>query len=258
MQLKAMPEFEIIPVLDLKGGSVVHGKAGKRETYRPIVSPFGPADAPLKIARGLLEAAEASILYIADLDAIAGQGDHAALIASLAVALPETEIWLDAGLADVESAYHWRAQGVTPVIGSESLASVAQWQALGRQADFDKADLDPVLSLDFDGETFRGPEGLRDDPDLWPRRVIIMTLARVGSGSGPDIARLQALRASGGEERRYYAAGGARNIQDLDVLAEAGAAGVAIATALHRGLLPKKEIAAFRRRRRLPIEPAKP
>jgi len=230
-----MPAFEIIPVLDLKGGAVVHGKAGKRETYRPIESLFGPADAPLEIARGLLEAAEASILYIADLDAIAGQGDHAALIASLAVALPETQIWLDAGIAEVESVCRWRALGVTPVIGS-----------------------DPVLSLDFDGETFRGPEEVRDDPRLWPRRVIVMTLARVGSGSGPDIARLQALRAIGGDERHYYAAGGVRNMQDLELLAEAGAGGVAIATALHRGLLPKKEIAAFRRRRRLPIEPAKP
>ncbi len=248
-----MPAFEIIPVLDLKGGAVVHGKAGKRETYRPIESLFGPADAPLEIARGLLEAAEASILYIADLDAIAGQGDHAALIASLAVALPETQIWLDAGIAEVESVCRWRALGVTPVIGSESLASLAQWQALRRQND-----LDPVLSLDFDGETFRGPEEVRDDPRLWPRRVIVMTLARVGSGSGPDIARLQALRAIGGDERHYYAAGGVRNMQDLELLAEAGAGGVAIATALHRGLLPKKEIAAFRRRRRLPIEPAKP
>ena len=43
-----------------------------------------------------------------------------------------------------------------------------------------------VLSLDFRGETFLGPQGLLDDAALWPHRVIVMTLARVGGGEGPD------------------------------------------------------------------------
>ncbi len=70
------------------------------------------------------------------------------------------------------------------------------------------------------------------EPALWPQRVIVMTLARVGSGAGPDLARLAAIQsiASG---REIYAAGGVRDAADLWALKEAGVSGALIATALH-------------------------
>ena len=60
-----------------------------------------------------------------------------------------------------------------------------------------------------------GPEALFDDPSLWPARVIVMTLDRVGSGGGPDVARLQDIASRAGS-RRVYAAGGIRDRADLD------------------------------------------
>jgi phosphoribosylformimino-5-aminoimidazole carboxamide ribotide isomerase len=71
-----------------------------------------------------------------------------------------------------------------------------------------------------------------------------MTLARVGSGAGPDVDRLAAVRriASG---RRIYAAGGVRDAADLAALAHAGIAGALVATALHDGRLAGAEIDAL-------------
>ena len=73
-----------------------------------------------------------------------------------------------------------------------------------------------------------------------------MTLARVGSGAGPDLQRLATIRdaASG---RRVYAAGGVRHAGDLANLARAGIAGALVASCLHNGCLSAEDIAALRR-----------
>ena len=71
-----------------------------------------------------------------------------------------------------------------------------------------------------------------------------MTLARVGSGEGPDLAR---LRPDHGENpgHRLYAAGGVRDLDDLKGLSDAGAAGVLVASALHDGRIGPEALARF-------------
>jgi phosphoribosylformimino-5-aminoimidazole carboxamide ribotide isomerase len=68
-----------------------------------------------------------------------------------------------------------------------------------------------------------------------------MTLARVGSGAGPDLERLAALRKAGGD-RAIYAAGGVRDAADLAALDRAGIAGALVATALHDGRIGRAEL----------------
>ena len=89
-----------------------------------------------------------------------------------------------------------------------------------------------MLSLDFRGDAFQGPAEILAESALWPQRVIVMTLARVGSGAGPDLARFAAIRSIAGG-RETYAAGGVRDAADLSALRAAGASGALIATALH-------------------------
>ncbi|PPC82303.1 MAG: hypothetical protein CTY40_05070 [Hyphomicrobium sp.] len=91
-----------------------------------------------------------------------------------------------------------------------------------------------ILSLDFRGDDFLGPPDLLARPNLWPETVIVMTLGRVGSGAGPDFERLSGIiaRADG---RQVIAAGGVRNVADLEALAAIGVAGALVATALHSG-----------------------
>ena len=69
-----------------------------------------------------------------------------------------------------------------------------------------------------------------------------MTLARVGSGMGPDWGRLEAIK-NAGRGRRVYAAGGVRDADDLSALAERGIAGALVASCLHNGTLAGAQIA---------------
>jgi phosphoribosylformimino-5-aminoimidazole carboxamide ribotide isomerase len=68
-----------------------------------------------------------------------------------------------------------------------------------------------------------------------------MTLDRVGSGGGPDVARLKEIAGRAGS-RRVYAAGGIRNRADLDGIAAAGAAGALVASALHAGKITASDL----------------
>ena len=101
-----------------------------------------------------------------------------------------------------------------------------------------------MLSLDFRGDAFQGPPEILAEPGLWPQRIIVMTLARVGSGAGPDLQRLAAIRSVAGE-REIYAAGGVRDAADLVGLKAAGASGALIATALHERRIVRADLEAL-------------
>jgi phosphoribosylformimino-5-aminoimidazole carboxamide ribotide isomerase len=239
-----MNDFAIIPALDLKGGAVVHARGGARAEYRPIETPLGAADDPIAVARALLAVTGSAVLYIADLDAIEGVGNHFDVCRDLSSALAGSELWIDAGFTNVTDCAFWLPLGATLVIGTESLSFAEEWQEL--RAAFGES---LVLSLDYGAEGQRGPSTLFAEPAHWPERIIAMSLDRVGTGNGPDVKRLRGVVEQAGS-RSVYASGGMRNIGDLEAAAEAGAGGALIATALHRGAVSQKEIAAFERRRR--------
>ena len=239
-----MADFAVIPALDLKDGAVVHAKAGDRAQYRPVESPFGAPDDPVAIARGLLAVTGSPSLYIADLDAISGTGNHFELVRGLSDALPGVTVWIDAGFSDVADCAFWLPLGATLVIGSESLPAVDNWReihgAFGESV---------VLSLDFGTDGSRGPEPLFSDPALWPRRLIAMDLTRVGADTGPNVDRLKSI-VDAADGCAVFAAGGVRNLDDLSALATLQAQGALLATALHSGAITQKEIAALLRERR--------
>jgi HisA/HisF family protein len=236
-----MPEgFAIIPVLDLKAGRVVHARAGERAHYRPIQTPLAATSAPVDVLAGLRSLAPFRRIYIADLDAIEGSGGHGAAVEALAQAYADLEIWLDGGFASLEAALAAGAERIVPVLGSESLAGEAAIAAAVAGAGAAHC----VLSLDYRGEDFLGPEALEREPASWPLDVIVMTLARVGTGQGPDLDRLARVKAAAGR-RRVWAAGGVRGIEDIEQLAAMGLAGALVATALHDGRLPRAAVAAY-------------
>jgi phosphoribosylformimino-5-aminoimidazole carboxamide ribotide isomerase len=228
--------MQVIPVIDLKGGLVVHARRGERDRYRPIDTPLAAGSAPVDVARGLLSVHPFRTLYIADLDAITRQGDNQAVIRQLRAQLPGVRLWVDNGIADRAAAEAWLAHDLGDlVIGSEAQADAA----LMRQF---QDDARAVLSLDF-RDAALGPRELLE-PVCWPQRVIVMTLARVGSGAGPDLDRLRAVRAAAGS-RAIFAAGGVRNRHDLVALKQAGIAGALVASALHAEQLCGAEIEAL-------------
>ncbi|KQT69995.1 MULTISPECIES: HisA/HisF-related TIM barrel protein [unclassified Aureimonas] len=223
--------MQIIPVLDLMGGLVVRGHLGDRASYRPIVTPLSDTPDPVAVAQGLQSLGPFSAIYVADLDAIEGRGVQAGVLDALSGAFPGTDFWIDAGVADADGARALLARERTVVvIGSETLLSVDVLEALAGEDRW-------ALSLDYRGTSFVGPKGVLERPDLWPARVIAMTLAKVGSGAGPDFARLAEVRALAGPERQVFAAGGVRDGADLARLEAEGISGALVASALHDGRL---------------------
>ncbi len=219
------------------GGEVVHARMGDRASYRPIESPLSPTSDAVDVVRGLLSVYPFPTLYVADLDAIAGAGDNFSALRRIRAAFPRLRMWIDGGAADCDAVDALIRAGLgAPVIGSEFQRDVA---LIARHRNSRRT----VLSLDFRGDAFQGPREILTEPKLWPRRVIVMTLARVGAGLGPDLARLAAI-VSIAEGREIYAAGGVRDAADLFALKAAGAAGALIATALHQGRLVKADLEA--------------
>ena len=64
--------MRVIAVLDIMGGVVVRGIAGRRSEYRPIRSSLCSSSEPAAVARAIVERFGLQEFYIADLDAIAG------------------------------------------------------------------------------------------------------------------------------------------------------------------------------------------
>jgi len=224
--------MRIIPVIDIMGGVAVRAVGGRRAEYRPLQSPLAASSDPCAVAQGFLRLHPCATIYIADLDAIMGRGADDRALSRLAAAFPKVEFWVDrGGLAPPV------ATKFTRVIGSESLSPDAPAPDLSKERD-------AILSLDFDAGGFRGPPELERQPGLWPPRVIVMTLAKIGGGAGPDLARLAQIKARAGS-REVYAAGGLRGAEDLAALAGLGIAGALIATALHEGRIGARELAAY-------------
>lgn len=270
--------MQVIPVVDIRGGVAVAAVRGDRARYRPLETPLAPSTAdPVAVALGLRTLFPFCTLYIADLDGIEGRGADTAMHERLAAAWPGAELWIDDGGSGSENAgvgippllssptggeersgqplarqvpSPWRGGLgwgeprrpkviVSHVLGSESLTSLDEYEHAREQTG-------PAapLSLDFRGDQFIGPQGLLEDATLWPQRVIVMTLARVGSGEGPDLARLGSIITRAGP-REVYAAGGVRNVEDLHALRGIGAAGALIASALHQGAIAAVDLERF-------------
>lgn len=222
--------MHVIPVIDVKGGVAVAARGGNRADYRPVETPLAKGSDPLAIARGFLALHPFDTLYVADLDGIEGRGADIGLIEWLAKALPGVALWVDNGAAGVAAVGAILAiPGTLAVVGSETGIEPEALAALTVRFSPRLA-----LSLDFRGETFLGKPRLLSERMAWPETVIAMTLAKVGSGDGPDNARIGAVAAMAGL-KRVYAAGGIRSGADLKAARAAGAAGALVATALHTG-----------------------
>ena len=230
----------LIPVVDLLHGSVVRAVRGDRRTYQPMVSPLCPSAEPLAVARALLQRSAASALYIADLDALQGAAPQVECLLRLHEGLPGLTLWIDAGFADAEAALELqRRMGagrgrLLPVFASESLASGA---ALGSVTELERRAGNEglagvALSLDRRDGRHLDPAGCWESPALWPQRVIAMTLERVGSDDGPDLATIARVRMLA-PTATLVGAGGLRDAADLLSAGKAGADAWLVASALH-------------------------
>jgi phosphoribosylformimino-5-aminoimidazole carboxamide ribotide isomerase len=238
----------VVGVIDLKDGTAVHAVRGERERYRPVRSVLAGDDGDaVALARAFRSQLGLDEVYVADLDAIGGGDGNPAVLTPLA---REASIMVDAGVTEPQRARALLDLGAHRVIvGTETLSGR---DALDRLLEELPAGA-VILSVDLrDGRLLSPDAQLAGLPALDAmhrlpavREAIVLDLARVGSGAGPDVDLIAAIHAAF-PDAELLAGGGVRDVEDLRALDAAGAAGALVATALHSGVIGPRELAELR------------
>ena len=222
--------MKIIPVIDLKNGVVVHAQQGMREKYQPIKTNLCQSADIYKVIAAFLDIYDFDTIYLADLNAITQQGDHDNLINEVLSFFPHIQFWVDKGYQKLRKLPY----NYLPVLGSESYndENIVDLKAFNNRF---------ILSLDYSLAKELGAKSLFSRQDLWPDNIIIMSLTRVGSSQGPDLAKLNQF-CKNYPDKQFIAAGGIRNIDDLLTLKRLGVNQALIASALHSCAISRDNI----------------
>lgn len=238
--------MRIIPVIDLKGGLVVRGVAGRREEYRPIVSQIASAPSPKAVAQAFVQSFGFNHVYVADLDAIGGQSpDFAAYEQIAACGLTP---WIDAGIGTAGEAMQLRSGTPSIISGLESLDSLEELQEIVAGCGTDRI----IFSLDLKSgqpitsiaawQALSPAQIAAAAIDRGICRMIVLDLADVGVSRGTGtldlIRRLRAVH----PQLEITAGGGVRGVADLRQMAEAGCNAALVASALHDGRITPDEV----------------
>jgi phosphoribosylformimino-5-aminoimidazole carboxamide ribotide isomerase len=215
--------MRIIGVLDVMGGAAVRGVGGRREEYRPIGE-------PLAVARSLMGMGVRE-LYVADLDAIRTGIFSVPLYEGLpSLGVP---LLIDCGVRTRGPTGPWRV-----VAALETLAG-PEW-----------LDDSVVFSLDLKAGV---PLAWSDDPrtiiatavERGVRSMIVLDLARVGTGLGAGTDELLAWMRPAYPHLEIIAGGGIAGRDDLARLFPLGVDGVLVGSALHDGRLTARDLSGW-------------
>lgn len=222
--------MQIIPVIDLLNGVVVHAKKGERQHYQAIQSTLTKSCQAPDIIHALLELHPFEQLYIADLNAIQKLGStynaNYNVIAEIAHQFPKLKLWVDAGISKQSELDFWQKLNVKLILGSENFLRLADFITLNTPANI-------ALSLDFLPHGYQGPAELLSSSAYWPKDVIVMSLSHVGANAGFNTPLLTTILAQS-SNHHIYIAGGIRHTEDLLALKAMGVSGALLATALHQ------------------------
>ncbi len=222
--------MRIIPVIDVMGGMVVRAMAGRRSNYRPLETRLTPSTDPMVVAEALLQLTGSNELYVADLDAITGDG-----IPTCDPAQFRATVLLDAGLRTVQQLAALKCwPNVRAVVGTET------WRI---PPDDWPQPFPAILSLDYlEGQLRTGWPLSTVEMDVsvmavHATSIIVLDVARVGLGQGSGTEQTIRMLRRGCPKAELIAGGGVRNWDDIHRLEEVGADAVLVASALHDGSL---------------------
>ena len=223
--------FRCILACDLKGGIVVRGVRGERDKYRPIqeYSRLVTTSEPLAMIREM----RPRETYIADLDRITGAGDNLRAIAEIST-LSRTMV--DAGISrEADAALVSKAAG-SIILGTET-TPLPLIEALQGTSVLVSIDMRQGRMLATDPTLASSPlDSIRQLNELELDWLILLDVARVGSGEGIDLDLLRNSVAI--SKHPVIVGGGVRDVQDLEQIRQAGAAGAIIASAVHSLRIP--------------------
>jgi phosphoribosylformimino-5-aminoimidazole carboxamide ribotide isomerase len=234
--------MHFLPVIDIRGGIVVRALAGRRNEYRPLVSRLTDSTDPLAVATAICDQYGWTEVYVADLDAIAACDSAASLAMVARFSAAGLRVWLDAGVRDAVDAELLATAGVDHVVvGLETVRGPAAWRDIVRRLGPERS----VFSLDLrNGQPLTGSDewGTADAFTIADQvvahggqQMIVLDLARVGSGggTGTDVLCAELVRRYPG--LKVYAGGGVRGPDDVRRLEAVGVSGVLLASVLHDG-----------------------
>lgn len=242
------PAMRLIPVLDIRRGITVHAERGNRDRYGPVQSCLTSSSDPLVVLEQFHTVLGCDEVYVADLDALEHTGDNLPLLPALARCGDGVQLLVDAGIRSAEDARRLLGLGVTRVVlASETSAGLHQVAEIGDEVGFGNV----VCSLDLRERSVvwgASASGLRSPDQALAflgaagiRSVIILEMDRIGAETGVDSHFLAPLiRRHRGME--ILIGGGVRDIQDLLILQDIGAAGALVATAIHRGTISRDDL----------------
>jgi len=238
--------MRIVGVIDVRGGRAVHARGGRREEYAPVGVAAGERvdGNAAALARVYIDRLGVRELYVADLDAI--EGDTTAMNAGLLrqIAALGAPVWVDAGVTTSAAANAVLEAGASAVIvGLETLTRLEALheisQAIGSQRVVFSVDLRDGMPISLAGAEHSGWSAAEIGKSAAERgagTIIVLDLARVGSGWGPDLESMTTMRRAV-PEAALFAGGGVRSAEDVEVLGRAGCNGALVATALLSGSL---------------------
>jgi phosphoribosylformimino-5-aminoimidazole carboxamide ribotide isomerase len=240
--------MRIIPVLDLQAGRAVHAVAGDRAHYGPVRSLLHQGPDPVALARAYRDRLGLTELYLADLDAIGGASPAWEIYRALHDL--GLRLWVDAGMRDCDSVAPLLDAGVASVVvGLETVRGPAALDAIVAEAGPDPL----VFSLDL-----RDARPVVSDEEAWGtddprrlaavaitsgfRRLLLLDLARVGTGRGTGTMPLLAGLRAAHPSLEIAVGGGVAGLEDLLALARAGASAALVGSALHDGRIGAEEL----------------
>ena len=244
--------MQILPVIDLKAGDVVRGVAGQRSTYQSVQSLLTSDSTVTAIATAFATQLPVDTIYVADLDAIAGEEPNWQALDE--VSATGLQIWLDAGVADLSRAQQLsryaqqQSQLTNVIIGLESVPdpeTLAQlWNHLGPERAVFSLDLKQGVPL-TEAASWQGLDAEQiasQAVEIGFRQIIVLDLAAVGMDQGTPVEALCQRLSSLHAEVEWISGGGIRGLPDLKRLADHGCSAALVASALHDGRLTADQL----------------
>jgi phosphoribosylformimino-5-aminoimidazole carboxamide ribotide isomerase len=230
--------MQLIPVIDVRGGVVVHAVAGRRSEYRPLRSRLTDSTEPVRVLEDLRARTGLTTFYVADLDGICDGRPDMGLLERLCGT--GCRLLFDAGARTLGDLKRVRVgENVLPVAASETFID------LGELLSGNAGEL--VFSIDLHAGELRladrraAAEGWTAE-DLSGRLAgagiedwIVLDTATVGMGSGMSTLPLCRLLRERFGGARIISGGGVRSLECVAEAKSAGLAGLLVATALHEG-----------------------
>ncbi len=238
--------MRIVGVIDVQGGRAVHARGGDRSRYAPVQHVAGvEVDGdPAALARVYVDTLGVRELYVADLDAIrrgVAALDPGVVSSIAALGVP---VWLDAGLSSPNDAAGVLAAGAsTVIVGLETMTTFDALREIcatvgGQRVAFslDLRGGRPIALPNVTDHRSSAADVASRAADAGVATIIVLDLARVGSGAGVDIDLMTEVRRSA-PGVSLFAGGGVRSAADIDALSAAGCDGALVATALLTGAI---------------------